>query len=149
MAKTGIYTFIITDLDNRRCAGMMIREWFSIPSPQPISLPMELLFRIAVREVESWILADRKAWAKYIKIPVDNWPRTPDQLADPKQYLLNVIRSKGRKKAHKEMLPLGTAHIGPRYNEILSEFIASQWSPPRAAALSPSLKRSIDALCRI
>lgn len=149
MARAGIYTFIITDLDNRKCAGMMLREWFSIPTPQPISLPKEVVFRIAVREAESWILADRETWAKYIKIPVANWSRSPDQLADPKQHLLNVVRNKGRKKVHKEMLPHGTAHIGPRYNDVLCEFIAQRWSPTRAAALSPSLKRAIDALGRL
>ena len=108
-----------------------------------------LVFRVAVREVESWILADHEAWAEYINIPGDNFSKTPDQLDDPKQHLLTVIRRKGKKKIHQEMLPKGAAHIGPLYNEVLCEFINTSWQPERAAENSPSLDRALKALMKI
>lgn len=146
MAQGGLNTFVITDLDTTVCAGELIRKWFSIPDDDPVLLPDEILFRIAVREIESWILADRQAWSEHIGIPVANFARSPDQLNDPKQHLLNVIRNKGRKKIHREMLPIQSAHIGPRYNDVLNEFIIDSWNPSRAADRSPSLKRAIQAL---
>ncbi len=149
MAKGGLYTVSLADLDNERCAGALIRKWFGIPDKHPISFPKELTFRVAIREIESWIIADHDAWAKFIGIPAINFSVTPDELRDPKLHLLNVIRSKGRKKFHKDMLPRGTASIGPLYNEIMCEFIQNKWNPERAQENSPSLKRAIHAINEI
>ncbi|MCY2929083.1 MAG: hypothetical protein NTV86_06235 [Planctomycetota bacterium] len=149
MAKAGVATLCITDLDRRPCASGLIRDWFGIPSSSPIVLPPEVVFRVAVREVESWIMADREEWAKYIQIPKASFVVAPDSLLDPKQHLFSVIGRKGRKSFHKEMLPRGTAHVGPRYNEIICEFVAEKWSPQRAAERSPSLLRAINALKKL
>jgi hypothetical protein len=149
MANGGQYTLALTDLDTRACAGALIRQWFSIPAGQPIALPKEVVFSVAVREIESWIIADRTAWAKFIGIAAANFASTPDDLDDPKQHLLNVIRNKGRKKRHRDMLPTGTASIGPGYNDVLCEFVQQHWSPARASAHSPSLRRAITALHQV
>jgi hypothetical protein len=149
MARAGSHTFILTDLDTAECACTLIRDWFAIPQSDPLNLPSPCIFRVAVREVESWILADHSAWAEYIGIPAVNFSTQPDQLDDPKQHLLNVIQKKGRKKIHREMLPQGTAHIGPRYNEVLCDFVDSSWLPERAAENSPSLDRALKALIKI
>ena len=143
MAKSDIHSFILTDLDTTECACSLIRSWFSIPSNVDVVLPRQCIFRVAVREVESWIIADLEAWATFIGIPATNFSAQPDQLDDPKRHLLNVIRKKGRKKMHREMLPQGTAQIGPRYNEILCDFVNSSWEPKRAAKSSPSLNRPL------
>jgi len=149
MAKGGLYTVSLTDLDTRACAGALIRQWFAIPDAQPIILPKQVVFRVAIREVESWIIADRDAWAEYIEIAASNFANAPDDLPDPKLHLLNVIRKKGRKKYHKDMLPTGTASIGPGYNDVLCEFVQQQWSPVRASGHSPSLTRAINALNKV
>jgi hypothetical protein len=149
MAKEGLYTLTLTDLDTRPCAGALIRQWFAIPAAQPIALPKEVVFRVAVREVESWIIADIDAWAAYIEIAAANFSGAPDTLPDPKQHLLNVVRKKGRKNYHKDMIPAGTASIGPGYNDVLCEFVREHWSPARASAQSPSLKRAIMALAKV
>jgi len=149
MAKAGFHVFTLTDLDTAECACALIRSWFNIPDDADVTLPAECVFRVAVREVESWILADHAAWAKYIGIPARNFDAKPDNLDDPKQHLLNVIRRKGRRKIHREMLPEGTAHIGPRYNEVLCRFVEKAWLPERAAQNSPSLARALRALLKI
>jgi hypothetical protein len=146
MAKGGIYSFILTDLDSADCACSLIRSWFSIPNKNNLILPSQCIFRVAVREIESWIIADHEAWAEFIGIPAENFSTKPDELDDPKRHLLNVIRRKGRKKIHREMLPSGAAQIGPRYNEILCDFVENAWEPERAAKNSPSLDRAIKAL---
>lgn len=149
MAKAGGHTLILTDLDTVECACTLIRDWFAIPQAAPVELPSPCIFRVAVREVESWIVADHAAWAEYIGIPAVNFSTQPDQLDDPKQHLLNVIQKKGTKKIHREMLPQGSAHIGPRYNEVLCDFVDNLWVPERAAENSPSLDRAFKALMKI
>ena len=145
MARGGLYTFTLTDLDTEKCASDLIQKWF-FPKGNPVALPKETVFRVAVREVEAWILADRDAFADFMGIPRANFTEYPDNLDDPKAHLFGVIRKKGNKKWHKEMLPSGTAHIGPRYNEMLCKFVNKKWSPLLAADKSPSLKKAIKAL---
>ncbi len=146
MAKAGLYTLTLTDLDSAACAGELIRTWFQIPK---IALPKEVIFRVAVREIESWILADHIALSRYIQIAAANFSSDPDTLKDPKQHLLGIVRKKGKRKIHKEMLPEGSASIGPRYNEVLCDFVRTTWCPNRAARRSPSLDRAIKALLTV
>jgi len=150
MANAGQHTFILTDLDTTDCPPTLIRDWFSIRQDQPIALPPQVVFRVPVREVESWLLADRDAFASFMGIPKANFPNRPDDLADPKRSLFRVIRRKGRKKWQREMLPqFPTAAIGPLYNEKLCKFIREDWDPARAADNSPSLGRAIAVLMRL
>lgn len=144
MAKQGLVTFCLTGLDRAPCPRQLLTEWFGV-----VELPRDLVFRIAVREVEAWVLADTLEWSKFIGIAAGNFTLEPELLPDPKQHLLNVVGRKGKKAYHREMLPSGSAHIGPRYNEVLCEFIDTRWSPARAAERSPSLARAIAALKRI
>ncbi|HEX9971235.1 MAG TPA: hypothetical protein VGD14_04115 [bacterium] len=44
---------VLTDLDQVECAPILIKEWLPVPKHP------NLLFRVAVREVESWVLAHR------------------------------------------------------------------------------------------
>lgn len=147
MAASGIATLILTDLDRSVCPATLIDDWKS-KSIRDRELPARLWFRVAVRETESWVLADRVAFADYLQVSVSNLDRNPDLLSDPKQFLLNLVRRKCRRKHFREMLPLGNAHIGPAYNEILRKFIREHWSPERAAANSASLTRALNALKR-
>ncbi len=149
MARSEIYTLALTDLDQAECAPTLIRKWFAAPPNQPIELPRQLCFRVAVREVEAWLLADRDAIARFLDISVTNFPRTPEDLDDPKQELLNIIRRKGHRRLRQDVLPSGTAHVGPLYNQRLCKFVVDRWKPERAALNSPSLQRASEALSRL
>lgn len=147
IAKSGQCVVVLVDLDTTSCPPALLREWFSIKDDSPMALPECLIFRIAVREIESWIMADRSNLAKFLKIPIGNFPPKPDELTDPKSSLLHIIRSKGRTKWHTEMLPQGrSASIGPMYNERLCDFIVNHWSPDQAAQNSQSLAKAVAAL---
>jgi hypothetical protein len=143
MANAGIHVFAITDLDAAPCASGLVLDWFS---PAGLPLPEKLYFRVAVREIEAWLLADLDAFASYLGIPAANFSSVPESLPDPKQHLLNVIRQKSTKSIHREMLPRRNMRIGPAYNEVLTKFVQTKWSPARAAAHAPSLSRAIHAL---
>ena len=73
---------IFTDLDRVECPVALREDWLG-----SANVPVNLMLRIAVREVESWVLADHQAFRKLIgqkgKLPPD-----PDSLSDPKQHLL-------------------------------------------------------------
>ncbi|RLF63060.1 MAG: hypothetical protein DRN33_04790, partial [Thermoplasmata archaeon] len=60
---------VLVDLDHdEECAPLLRNEWL----PQPAS---KMCFRIAVREVEAWLLADRKGIASFLGVSQSAVPR--------------------------------------------------------------------------
>ncbi|MCA9038195.1 MAG: DUF4276 family protein [Planctomycetaceae bacterium] len=145
MAAANLCVMVLTDLDTVKCAPELIRNW--TPLGQNVStLSHRMWFRIAVREVESWLIADREALAAFLNVAPANLNATPDNLPDPKQHLLNTIRTKCRANKYREMLPTRHASIGVNYNPMLVEFIEKHWDPGRAVDNSDSLRRALNAL---
>jgi len=128
---------ILTDLDQAVCPSALLDVWFAA-SPRPANL----LLRVAVRESESWLLADHHAMRKLLG-PRGVLPAEPDQLPDPKQHLLRLATSASRDvrldlvKANGQVCSQG---IG--YNARLTDLVRTDWSPERAAQRSPSLARA-------
>jgi hypothetical protein len=99
---------------------------------------------VAVREVESWLLADREGFAQFLGINDVLVPDQPDKVADPKQTLINLAR-RSRRRALKQSIvprPGSTAIQGPDYNGCLGDFVRSQWNSNAAKDRSPSLNRA-------
>ena len=142
-AANGITVFMLTDLDSPRdCPPRLIRSWVKgILNPG-------FCFRVAVMEIESWIMADRQAVAEFLSIPLNRIPRNTDEIDSPKEFLVSLAR-RSRKKAIREALvpgPGANFSVGIEYNTLLSEFIREHWDLERAAAVSPSLKRTLNRL---
>jgi hypothetical protein len=133
---------VLTDLDQIRCAPLLRQQW------GVTDLPKSMLFRVAVRESEAWVLADRAGFADFAGIPVNKVPAAPEILADPKQELVNLVRRSRNKRLAAELVPAqGSAvSIGPLYNERLSQFVRETWSMEAAMANSPSLARTVSRL---
>lgn len=144
-ANAKLFSLVITDLDMIPCAPELIKSWFNKPAEQ---LPNEIIFRVAVREIESWIMADKTAFAKFMNISEKNFSNNPDSLADPKQHLFSVIKKHGNKKWQQEMLPTNSSSVGPLYNDKIREFVKNKWSVKRAIQKSPSLLRTINSIKR-
>jgi hypothetical protein len=70
---------LLTDLDAAPCPAALIADWSS-----KNAIPDQLIFRVAIRQVESWLLADRESIANFLKIGVRRVPVDPDQLPDAK-----------------------------------------------------------------
>jgi hypothetical protein len=106
-----------------------------------------MILRIAVREIESWLLADRSGFASYLGVSEAVVPRNPDELIDAKGELFSIVL-RSRKRALKEaILPVNkTARIGPDYNGSLIHYLQETWSRDRAMRHSASLQRAVDAL---
>ncbi len=136
---------LITDLDRVACAPLLISTWKGGGK-----LPQDMLFRVAVREVESWLMADAEALANLLKIRSKKIPIKPDTLGDPKQTLLELAK-KAPRAIREELIkaPGAIAAQGIGYNSVLGQFVREDWSAERAAIRSPSLastRRRIDEL---
>ena len=131
---------MLVDLDRKECAPSVLREW-----SQGSELPDGLLFRVAVHEVEAWLLADHEAFAEFARAPIGQLPANPDELDDPKKFLLNLIRRYARRPTKDSLLPRRGANstVGIGYNNELIRFVKESWRPDRAAESSDSLARMI------
>ena len=122
-SRAGIPHIVFTDLDRSNCAPGLLAEW-SVPKLDGL-----MLFRIAVREVEAWLLADREGLAGFLAVHIAKVPVRPDDCSDPKEVLLNLVRRSRSGRLKRDMLPVigSSASIGPLYNEILGNFVHSLW----------------------
>lgn len=127
---------VLTDLDRANCLVEFRDQWLVTAPPQ------NLLLRIAVREVESWVLADHMAMRALVGAK-GVLPAAPDELPDPKQSLLKLAKS-APKQIRDDLLKTidGNLAQGLGYNARLTAWVNSEWSPQRAAERSPSLARA-------
>lgn len=134
---------VLTDLDRANCLVEFRNQWLTVAPPN------NLLFRIAVREVESWVLADHDAMRGLIGTR-GTLPAEPDELADPKQFLLKLAKT-APKQVRQDLLKGldGPLAQGLGYNARLVELINDEWNPQRAAERSPSLARARMRLAEV
>lgn len=131
--------FVLTDQDIG-CPPGKINNWLN---GKPNS---NLIFRIAVMEIESWVMADRMAIADFLSISESHFPYKMDELSDPKQFLLAKARKSRKRSIKEDIVPRdrSTAKIGPNYNARLSDFIRNNWDVHRAKKCSESLNRAFS-----
>jgi hypothetical protein len=140
MAALGYPVLLITDLDRAPCPPQLQDKWLN-------TKPHEFfLFRIAVREVEAWFLADRVAIADFLHVRINLIPDNPEQLNDPKRALLDLA-GRASRKMRKGLLPepKSNAVIGPEYNDLLTFYVANRWNIAVASNIAPSLRRAVAA----
>ncbi len=129
---------LITDLDRVTCPLTLMNEWFNGRTK-----PNRLIFRVAVREIESWLLADHIGIKSLMGMRISNLPLNPDSLIDPKRHLLQIAK-KAPREVREDLLPQTGAisSQGLGYNSRMCAFARDAWSPARAAERSPSLERA-------
>ena len=120
---------LLTDLDAVSCPLQLRTDWLGTNQP----CPANLLFRIAVREVEAWLLADHQAMTQLMGKKV-KLPDAPDALPDPKQFLLKQAKNAPRAVREDLLAAQGAiARQGLGYNTRLTAWVEKEWSPQRAA----------------
>jgi len=144
MAQTIMPVLLVTDLDQCNCPPELITRWL------PDGCAPRLLFRVAVRETESWLLSDRGAFAEFLGVPVASVPAQPDDLTDPKAALLKLVRKSKHRDLKQDILPARgiSSPVGLGYNDRLVHFVHEQWDSHRAAHVSPSLARAVICIAR-
>lgn len=127
---------VLMDLDRGTCPAGLIGQLLRRP-PYP-----NFLFRIAVREVESWLLADKKGIAQFLRVSQALIPRNPDLQLDPKQDLINLARKSRNREIREDIVPTSEhTSIGPGYNSVLARFVSSDWNFREGCLNSDSLRR--------
>jgi hypothetical protein len=130
---------ILTDLDRSICPSALIGDWMGNSK-----CPPRIIFRVVVRAIEAWLLADHEAMAALLgPRVVKDLPSTPDEVADPKAAFVGLAR-KAPRDVRLDICPAAGSQSsrGVNYNNRLTDFIATRWDPRCAALRSPSLRRA-------
>lgn len=136
---------VLVDLDQDcDCAPACVARWLPDPAEG-------LHLRVAVRAIESWLLADRDTLAPYLGIGRSHFPDDPDGLDDPKAALVALARGSRRRAIARDMVPRqGSGRsVGPRYTSRMIDYVTATeggWRPGVAASASDSLARTLARL---
>lgn len=139
---------VLMDLDrDADCASTLRNRLLSEPAPA-------LCFRIAVRAIEAWLLADRERFAEFFGIALSKVPRHPEALPDPKRAVVDLARSSRRKEIRQDLVPRQASGrtVGPAYTSHLLAYIQdvqNGWRPAIAAEGAQSLQRALRCLERL
>lgn len=138
----GFPYFVLTDQDTRdRCPPRAIDEL-------RVAVHPNLLYRFAVMEIESWILAHREAISRFLFVPLNRIPDNTDTISQPKEFLISLAKKSRSSAIRRDIAPRNnsTARIGPGYNDTLSSFVTRHWDVGAAIDASPSLERTFRRL---
>jgi hypothetical protein len=118
------------------------------------SIPAKMCLRVAVKEIEAWLLADRERFAGFLGVRMLAIPQEPEIVSQPKRAVVEIARRSRRGAIRDDMVPrLGSGRIvGPAYTSRLIEFISDEtrgWRPDVAMTRSMSLARAIACIERI
>ncbi len=141
-AAQGVPFVLLTDLDQYFCPKAPIDEWLRVPQHP------NLVIRVAVREVEAWLLADRANLASFLGVRESFIPGNVETLPRPKEALIDLARQSRSSELRDRIVPRhgSTARQGPDYNGCLVDFVASRLDLNVAATESPSLSRALGRL---
>jgi hypothetical protein len=120
---------VLIDLDHdAECAPPLRSHWLRDPAPF-------MCLRVAVHQVEAWLLADRENIAKFLGVAASRVPRHVEPLTNAKEAMVDLARRSRRRDIRE----------GPAYASRLIEFAQGMWNPQEAARPSDSLRRMISA----
>ncbi|WP_197530161.1 hypothetical protein [Gloeobacter violaceus] len=141
-AAKAIPYLVVVDLDAHLCPLALLRNW------QRFERHPNFLFRIAVKEIEAWILADRESFAKWLGVLAQSIPEEVDSIPKPKEFLVSLAKKSNRRNLREDLVPAkgSIAKVGKGYNAVLSEFVSQHWKLTNAVNYSPSLMRAKNAL---
>jgi hypothetical protein len=136
---------VLVDLDrDYSCAAALVESWLPVASPY-------MRFRVVVRQIEAWLLADSERFAKFFGVKRSAVPGAPDDLEDARAGVLRVVGRSHRSAIRQDMLPRPRSgrRVGAAYTSRLIEFASDAhqgWRPDVAAKRSPSLARCLARL---
>ena len=138
--------FLLTDLDTALCPLALQNQWLNSIMP-----PQDFLFRVAIHEVEAWLLADREGFAGFLNAPLSQIPLNPESLPDPKLTLLNLVNRYGSRGQKAGIVQSINSNLkqGLEYNLQLGAFVKEHWSLEHALVNADSLNRAYNRLCEL
>ena len=136
---------VLIDLDTEgECAPPVREAWLQHPAPQ-------MCFRVVVRAIEAWLMADAERLAAFIGVARNKVPPDPEGLDHPKQAMVNLARLSRRRDVRQDMVPRqGSGRTeGPAYTSRLIEYATDRWRPDVAVQHADSLGRAVACLQRL
>lgn len=148
---------LLMDLDEKGCAPIVLQQFF-----RDTEKNNHFLFNIVIDEAEAWLMADRRNFSEYFRVPIENIP-LPKQIRNKKKfyfkmdfpykssyYMVNQIIPNSRVKEFKDqMIPQNGAKKGKEYNSALTPFIRKHWDINNARLSSDSLNRMITRIDKL
>jgi hypothetical protein len=98
-AAKGTPFLVGTDVDRYECPPALINDWLTKPKHH------NLLIRVAVREAEAWVLADRDSFANFLGIRAVTVPDDVEALPNPKATLIQLARRARKKQLRDDICP--------------------------------------------
>lgn len=141
-AAFGNPVLILRDLDSEICAGGLVARL--LPGRNP-----RCSLRIAVPSAESWLMADRDAYAAFCGLRVGAVPEAPETVGALKPLILGWGDGEATKLArHMAEARRRGVPAWQSLGEWHAAFAGSDWSPARAAksGRAPSLARALIRL---
>jgi hypothetical protein len=133
---------VLRDLDtDAACPAELVTRL--LPEPAPA-----MCFRIVVRAVEAWLMADRQRMASFLSVSRAAIPVSPEDSRDPKEVLVNAARRSNKTAVQSGIVPRpGSGRsVGAGYTSLMIEYVRTRWRPGIAAESSESLRRCIACL---
>src|SRR5690606_11696976 len=110
--------FVLVDLNGEAdCARPLLQAWLPVRAPN-------LCFRVAVRQVEAWLMADAEMLAKFLRAPRAEVPANPEAIQNAKAAMVNIARKSKQSAMKDDMVPRhGSGRsVGPAYSSRLIEY---------------------------
>jgi hypothetical protein len=136
---------VLVDLNgDAPCAPPFVAA--TLPSPSS-----QMTFRVAVRQAEAWLLADRERIAKFLRVSRAIVPVDPEREYDAKVAMVNIARASRDRLVREDMVPAERSgrKTGPNYAGRLIEFATKDWRPEIAAERADSLDRCLQRLAAL
>jgi hypothetical protein len=133
---------VVRDLDaDAPCPGELLAALLPAPS-------RGMTCRIAVRAVESWLLADRGSIATFLGVAETLIPADVDAIPDPKGFVVDLARRSRHRHIRSGIAPDAGApnRVGREYNGMIIEYVLRHWRPLQAQLCSRSLQRCVARL---
>ena len=136
---------VLIDLDLDHACPVPLRQDL-LPAPAET-----LCFRVAVKAIEAWLLADRVRISEFFHVALSQVPPDPEAVPDPKQTLVNLCRRSRSRDVREAMVPTaeGRRTVGPGYTSMVEEFVGnpnSGWRVDVACRHSESLQRAVHCI---
>lgn len=126
----------LADLEQAHCASQQL-------ATLKHGLANGFKLRLAVRMIESWMVADRTAFASFIGVPLSRIPVEPDLEPHPKRMVAALAKQSSRRTIREGIAPQHNgALVGPEFTTLMAHFVECKWDSSRARQHSPSLDRA-------
>lgn len=143
-ARTNMPWLVLLDLNSDECPPSLRTKLLNEPAPF-------MCFRIAVREIESWLMGDAESLASYFGVSRSLIPPEPEKLDKPKESLIQLAKRSNKREIREGIARKGSAQLelGPRYTALMRKYARNNWRPEVAAERADSLRRAMACVSKL